>query len=143
MKRVLVADDADGRSAAVPMRGTARVEVEFAVQESLDDATLGVVVKDAYNTPIFGINNKVTPAPAQPKPLRSGRVICRLPELPLMPGVYPLDLYFGNRIQDFDVIYNAAELTVVPADVFGTGKLPHSSAGPICWPATWEIVPAE
>jgi lipopolysaccharide transport system ATP-binding protein len=140
MRAVRVADDADGNSPAVPMRGTARIEVEFAVEQPLADATLGVVVKDAYNAPIFGINNKVTPSPAQPVPLRAGKVVCRLPDLPLMPGVYPLDLYFGNRAQDFDVIHNAAELTVVPADVFGTGKLPPPNAGPVCWPATWEIV---
>ena len=57
-----------------------------------------------------------------------------------MPGMYPLDLYFGSRTQDFDVVYNAAELTVLPADVFGTGKLPPTAAGNVCWPATWEIV---
>lgn len=143
MKRVLVADDADGHSPAVPMRGTARIEVEFAVTLPLGDATLGVVVKDGYNTPIFGVSNKVTPTPVQPKPLYTGKVICRLPEIPLMPGVYPLDLFFGNRIQDFDVIRNAAELTVVEADVFGTGKLPPPNAGPVCWPATWEIISNE
>jgi lipopolysaccharide transport system ATP-binding protein len=140
MRSVRVVDDADGSSSAVPMRGTARIEVEFALDKPLADVTLGVVVKDVYHAPIFGINNKVTSSPTQPEPLQSGKVVCRLPEVPLMPGVYPLDLYFGNRIQDFDVIYNAAELTVVPADVFGTGKLPPPNAGPVCWPATWEIV---
>ena len=143
MRRVRIVDDADGRSPAVPMRGTARIEVEFAMDAAIDDVTLGVVVKDTYQSPIFGINNKVIACPPQPHPLRAGTVVCRLPDLPLMPGVYPLDLYFGNRVQDFDVISNAAELTVVAADVFGTGKLPPPSAGPVCWPATWEIVPSE
>ena len=143
MRRVCVVDDADGRTPVVPMRGTARVEVEFAVERPLPDVTLGVVVKDGYQTPLFGINNKVMPTPPQPEPLRAGKVVCRLPDLPLMPGVYPLDLFFGSRDHDFDVIHNAAELTVVPADVFGTGKLPPPNAGPICWPARWEILPSE
>jgi len=139
MRRVRVCDDADGTSPAVPMGGTARVEVEFELDRPLADATLGVVVKDAYYAPIFGINNKVTPCPAQPGPLTAGTVVCRLAQLPLMPGVYPLDLYFGDRLNDFDTVHNAAELTVVPADVFGTGRLPPPNAGPVCWPATWEI----
>jgi lipopolysaccharide transport system ATP-binding protein len=143
MTRVTVSDDADGRSAAVPMRGTARITVEFAVGRPLPDVTLGVVVKDPYQAPLFGINNKVTVTPEQPVALRTGTVVCRLPDLPLMPGTYPLDLFFGNREQDFDVVHNAADLTVVPADVFGTGKLPPAHAGPVCWPATWEIVPRE
>jgi hypothetical protein len=142
MRRVRVMDDADGRSPAVPMRGTARVEVEFALDSPLPDVTLGVVVKDAYHSPVFGINNKVTVCPPQAAPLSAGKVVCRLADLPLMPGAYLLDLYFGSRTQDFDVVYNAAELTVLPADVFGTGKLPPASAGSVCWPATWEIVSA-
>jgi lipopolysaccharide transport system ATP-binding protein len=142
MRAVQVSDAADVRTSAVPMRGTARIEVTFAVNQPITDATLGVVVKDAYHAPIFGINNRVTPGSPQPGPLTSGKVVCLLPELPLMPGVYPIDLFFGDRGQDFDIIYNAVELTVVPADVFGTGKLPPSNAGPVCWPATWEILPA-
>jgi lipopolysaccharide transport system ATP-binding protein len=139
MRRVRVVDDADGRSPAVPMRGTARIEVEVALDSPLPDVTLGVVVKDAYHAPVFGVNNKVTACPPQPTPLKAGTVVCRLAELPLMPGTYPLDLYFGSRTQDFDVVSNAVELTVLPADVFGTGKLPPPAAGNVCWPATWEI----
>lgn len=140
MQRVRVMNDADGRSPAVPMRGTARIEVAFAHTEAISDVTLGVVVKDAYHLPIFGPNTKVTVCPTQPTPLKAGTITCRLPDLPLMPGTYPIDLYFGSRTHDFDVVYNAVELTVLPADVFGTGKLPPPNAGNICWPATWEIV---
>jgi lipopolysaccharide transport system ATP-binding protein len=139
LTRVSVVDDADGRSVAVPMGGTARIEVDFVSDTPLSDVTLGVVVKDGYQVPIFGINNKVIPGPPQSKPLKAGRVTCRLPRLPLMPGVYPLDLYFGNRLRDVDIINNAADLTVLAADVFGTGQLPPPSAGSVYSPATWEL----
>jgi lipopolysaccharide transport system ATP-binding protein len=141
MRRARIVDDADGRTPAVPMRGTARLEVEFEVDEPLPDVTLGIVVKDAYQVPIFGPNTKVTPCPPQPGPLRAGTVVCRLPQVPLMPGTYPIDLYFGSRTHDFDIVHNAVELTVLAADVYGTGRLPPANAGPVCWPATWEIVP--
>ena len=72
---------------------------EFTVDKPLDDATLGVVVKDTYQSPIFGINNKVTACPAQPNPLKTGKVVCRLPEILSMAGVYPLRQYGGNRIR--------------------------------------------
>ncbi|MBM3981172.1 MAG: ABC transporter ATP-binding protein [Planctomycetes bacterium] len=143
MRRVRVADATDGRAPAVPMRGTARVEVEFEFEHPVEDVTLGVVVKDGYQTPLFGINNKVTGGMPQPRPVRAGRVVCQLADLPLMPGVYPLDLFLGTRTLNIDTIYNAAELTVLPADVFGTGHLPPPNAGPICWPAVWELVPAD
>lgn len=140
MRRVRVLDDATGLP-AVPMGGTARVDVTFELDDPLPDVVLGLVVKDAYQTPVFGINNRVTACPPQPLPLRAGTVACKLPNLPLMPGTYTIDLYFGNQVRDFDVVHNAAELTVLPADVFGTGRLPHPSAGSVCWPASWEIHP--
>ncbi|HEY1186258.1 MAG TPA: hypothetical protein VGE74_01315, partial [Gemmata sp.] len=75
------------------------------------------------------------------RPLAAGTIAGRLPNVPLMPGTYTVDLYFGNQLRDFDVIHNAAELTVIPADVFGTGRLPPPNAGSIWWPATWELRP--
>jgi lipopolysaccharide transport system ATP-binding protein len=141
MRRVRVMDDADHRLSAVQMRNTVRIEVDFELNEPIPDVTLGVVITDAYHTPIFGNNTKVSVCPPQPAPLKAGKVVCRFPEVPLMPGTYPIDLHFGSRTHDFDVVYGAAELTVLPADVFGTGKLPPPAGGTVCWPATWEIVP--
>lgn len=139
MTKVRVCDDADPASAPVAMRGTARVEVDFVLERPLPDVVLGVVFKDCYGAAVFGVNNKVIPSPPQPHPLTAGTVVCRVPRVPLMPGTYTLDLWFGDRINDFDVIFNAADLTVLPVDLFGTGRLPVPNAGPVCWDAAWEI----
>ena len=56
-----------------------------------------------------------------------------------MPGTYLVDLYFGNESRDLDVVHDAIAFEVVPGDVFGSGKLPPKSAGPIFWPATWDL----
>jgi hypothetical protein len=53
--------------------------------------------------------------------------------------MYLVDLYFGNESRDLDTIYDAITFEVVPADVFGSGKLPHKGAGPILWPASWDL----
>jgi hypothetical protein len=55
---------------------------------------------------------------------RRGTIACEFESLPLMPGTYLLDLYFGNFgdiTRDFDVIREAISFEVVPADVFGYG----------------------
>jgi lipopolysaccharide transport system ATP-binding protein len=139
MRRIRVVDDADGKTAFVPVRGTARVEIDFEADRALDVVDFGVTIKDRYQAPVFGVNTYVIPAPPLRAPVRNGRICCRLPYLPLMPGSYRLDLYFGSRGHDFDVVLDAAELTVVPADVFGSGRLPPVECGPVCWSATWEI----
>jgi lipopolysaccharide transport system ATP-binding protein len=139
MRRVRVVDATDGRTPFIPVRGTARVEVEFEADRLLDDVSFGLVVKDRFQTPVFGVNTRVIPVPPLAQPVRVGQVSCRLPELPLMPGTYSLDLYFGSHGHNFDVVFNAVELTVVPADVFGSGRLPPPNCGSVCWPAVWEV----
>ena len=98
---------------------------------------LGVVVKNSYGVPIFGINNRIVPGFRFDVPCSAGTVTCHLANLPLTPGTYVLDLYFGDQYQDFDVVYDAATFEVIAADVFGSGKLPGTECGPIVWPATW------
>jgi hypothetical protein len=59
-----------------------------------------------------------------------------------MPGTYLLDLHFanfGDITRDLDVIREAISFEVVPADVLGTGTLPHAADGPIFWTARWTV----
>ena len=54
----------------------------------------------------------------------------------------PLDLFFGDAYQDYDVIYDAVNFEMIAADVLGSGKLPGDECGSIVWPATWTFEPA-
>jgi hypothetical protein len=60
-----------------------------------------------------------------------------LNDLPLRPGRYYVDLFFGNEHEDFDIVTDALSFEIIPGDFFGSGKLPQASAGPILWPATF------
>ena len=57
-----------------------------------------------------------------------------------MPGNYNVDLFLGSRRQ-LDIIYEAAQFDVHPADVFGNGKLPPPTTGSLFWPIYWGIKP--
>jgi lipopolysaccharide transport system ATP-binding protein len=98
---------------------------------------LGVVIKNNYGAPLFGINNRLVSGFAFDTPSTSGTIACELRGLPLMPDTYSIDVYFGDGYHDIDVIYDAIAFEVVAADVFGTGKLPPAECGSIYWPATW------
>jgi lipopolysaccharide transport system ATP-binding protein len=103
---------------------------------------LGVVIKNNYGAPLFGVNNRLVPGFEFVNPSRAGEITCHLSSLPLMPDTYSIDLYFGDAYTDYDVVYDAATFEVVSADVFGSGKLPGSECGSICWPGTWTHTPA-
>lgn len=54
----------------------------------------------------------------------SGRLVCKIPRVPLSPGLYSLTLTLLIGGQTADKIRYAATLRVVEGDFFGTGKLP-------------------
>ncbi len=117
------------------------VEVSFELAEPIADVTLGVRLKNNMNVPIFGINTDIIPARQPEAPVSRGRITCRIGKLPVVPGLYNLDLYFGSFGLNFDEVQEACQFEVYPADVFGNGKLPPPGAGCIAWPASWEITP--
>ena len=78
---------------------------------------------------MFGVNNRFIPGFEFGKVQEPATISCHFDDLPLMPGTYLVDLYFGNESRDLDVVHEAIAFEVVPADIFGSGKLPPSGRG--------------
>ncbi len=51
-----------------------------------------------------------------------GELICRVPNFPLSPGQYSVDLSIRVERNTADKLLNAAKIDVVPGDFFGTGR---------------------
>jgi lipopolysaccharide transport system ATP-binding protein len=69
-----------------------------------------------------------------------GRLRCRVPNLPLMPGRYTLTLAMIVEGVKTDKISDAAQFTVIEGDFFGTGKLPPAHLGYSLIHQTWDIL---
>jgi lipopolysaccharide transport system ATP-binding protein len=54
----------------------------------------------------------------------SGKVVCRIPRFPLVPGTYSLTVVLIVNGQTADKVRDAAMLHVIEGDYFGSGKLP-------------------
>jgi lipopolysaccharide transport system ATP-binding protein len=102
---------------------------------------LGAVVKTIYGTPVFCISDRFCEQLLDCMPTSQAMITCRIDELRLMPATYVVDLYLGDTRDDFDVINDAISFEVVPADLYGTGRLPPSWGGPMFCTATWRIAP--
>ncbi len=126
----------------IPTGSSLSIQVDFDVQGPATHPVLGVIVKTDLGAPLFGVNNRFIPGFEFGKVQAPARICCNLADLPLMPGAYLLDLFFGNESQDLDVVHEAIAFEVMPADIFGSGKLPPKFAGPILWPATWVLEPS-
>jgi lipopolysaccharide transport system ATP-binding protein len=131
-----------GRAAAIsslPMGAPLAIEVEFSSEVEPIRPVLGVVIRDHHGSSILGVNNRFIPGYYFNKTVANGTITCHFERLPLMPGKYLLDLYFGHEYDDLDIVHEAISFEICPADVFGTGQLPPSSVGAIFWPATWSL----
>jgi len=130
-------------NAVVPMGGTLTVEVAFDSKTTGLPPVLGIVVKTSSGMPLFGANNTVAGANVPRQPLHRGAIRATYRDLRLMPGTYLLDLYLDEGHATVDAIMDAAIFEVVPADVYGTGKLSTASAGPFWAPVAFEVIAEE
>jgi lipopolysaccharide transport system ATP-binding protein len=132
-------------SGLMPIGSSLSIEVEFHAPQSLRPI-LGVTVKTAQGMPIFGVSNRWTHAGFEGPQLSEGIISCDFANLPLMPGTYSVDLYFGDFAdftRDLDVVLDATSFEVYPTDIFGTGLLPRAMDGPVIWQASWTATAAE
>ena len=78
---------------------------------------LGVVVRSSDHAPVLGVDNRMIAGFRFPKTEAAGRIACSLPDVPLMPGVYFVDLYLGDSFMSIDMVREAVVFEVRSADV--------------------------
>jgi lipopolysaccharide transport system ATP-binding protein len=139
MSQVTLSDGSDGAISSIRSGSSLSIHVDFDVKGSPSRPVLGVVIKTDLGTPLFGVNNRFIPGFDFASVQGPARICCNFDQVPLMPGTYLVDLYFGNESRDIDTVQEAITFEVIPADVFGSGKLPPPAAGPIVWPATFDL----
>jgi homopolymeric O-antigen transport system ATP-binding protein len=68
-----------------------------------------------------------------------GRLLCKIPRLPLTPGFYPFTVWCmaGGNLQDH--VAEAGQLSVADGDYFGTGKLPPKNTGDFLVAHDWVV----
>jgi lipopolysaccharide transport system ATP-binding protein len=114
----------------------------LAVEVSLNPAVLSTQVHvrvgfdDTFGTRLFTVGTHLCDAPA---PGAACRYVCRLAELPLVPGRYYLTLSAGPAYSTgADVIDQAVWFDVLAADFYGNGRLPRPEWGRFLVHSRWE-----
>ncbi len=68
-----------------------------------------------------------------------GALSCAVAGLPLRPDTYVLNVAVGDQHAIYDFVERAMSFEVVPADVYGTGRLPQRSQGPLIANYRWRL----
>jgi lipopolysaccharide transport system ATP-binding protein len=116
---------------------TIRLDYETAHGRPVQHVIVGIVVRGQFGQPMFICLSRVAPDGFSSLSAR-GSIRCRIPTLPLLPGVYSLDVWCKVNEEITDFINHAGELTVTEGDFFGSGKLPPRSAGEFLVAHDWE-----
>jgi lipopolysaccharide transport system ATP-binding protein len=61
-----------------------------------------------------------------------GKIVCEIPELPLMPGIYHMNINALIGRTKADQVFNAAKFEVVSGDYYGTGRPLHEEGVFLC-----------
>jgi lipopolysaccharide transport system ATP-binding protein len=146
MRSVSLTGEGGTAASSIRMGGALSFRVDYCSETRPIRPALGLVIKNNYGLPVFGISNRVIRGSPVEEPSWQGSITCHLRNLPLMPDTYAVDLYLGDLHQlhqDYDVVYDAVTFEIVPADVFGSGQLPGAECGSVFWPASFTHAAAE
>jgi lipopolysaccharide transport system ATP-binding protein len=69
-----------------------------------------------------------------------GVIRCVINKLPLLQGIYNIDLWLGDGHEDVDMITNYLSFTIEATDIYGSGKVPFSDLGAIFLDASFNVL---
>ena len=88
--------------------------------------------------PLFFLQTRTQHGPWEKAPPR-GRVVCRLDEVPLVPGEYLLTIGCMTGERQLDLLEHVASFSVEPRDFFDSGYLPPPLNGPVLVRSEWDL----
>jgi lipopolysaccharide transport system ATP-binding protein len=99
-----------------------------------------LMFKTQLDVPVFLHHSRLTRDEFRELP-KLGAFVCRLQRLPLPPSTYRITYSIMADGEYLDIIDNAAELTVVAGDFFGSGEVPPISHGVCLVEGQWRLEP--
>jgi hypothetical protein len=89
---------------------------------------VGLGFNNAYDQRIFTAHSLFEPNRPSGEWVGSQVFVCEIPSFTLMPGIYNLFIWVDINHQEADRLSQAAQVTVLESDYYGTGKAPWNGA---------------
>lgn len=133
--------DLGGGSVDVVTSGTGvRIGLNYSLAPGYQPANLvaSLQVRTKFDMPVFLQHNRLTGDRFAALP-SAGRLVCEIQELPLPPSSYRIDCSLIDDGVFLDEVTDAAHLTVVDGDFFGSGEVPPDTHGCSLVHASWSL----
>jgi len=127
-----------GEPGVVPTGTGLEFELTLSDFEDITSLQIGLIVSNTrgQRVAVFQslINSDLTFSGSKQMVVR-----CAVPSLPMVPDTYHIDLVLWDGYQAVERLEQAATVTVVFRDLFGTGRLPVPGQGYFALPARWSV----
>lgn len=129
IKTAWIEDENGNITNSIMMGNAIKIYFKFESNKELNSPVLGFGFEDGNAQRIFSINNSVV-CNVDLENTKEGIAECYITELPLQPGEYTVSLsVVQNQSEWVDFVEKALVFTVLPNDVYGTGKLFDKTQG--------------
>jgi lipopolysaccharide transport system ATP-binding protein len=130
---------AEERTTNFMMGANLKIVVHFESSIKVTNPRFGIAIEDITGQRVVIFSPSQQAPTLFPESISQGTVICDIPSLPLLPGLYYISLIFANSVKDLDRIERAIQFSVESSDVFGTGYAPSSGHGIFYASADWKF----
>jgi lipopolysaccharide transport system ATP-binding protein len=115
--------------------------LSYTAPNEIANPRFGIIISNGMGMPLFFLQTRAQLG-LWHKAARSGRIACRLDEVPLVPGEYLLTIGCLTGERQLDLLEHVASFTVEPRDFFDSGYLPPPANGPVLLRAAWDLLGA-
>lgn len=136
---ISILDDAGDPVPGVEMGATLRIRIEIESRRLIEAAALNLMVYTQAGQRILRISTR-DQVVRLPEFCPTLTLFCEVPSLPLLPGTYVISAHLHEGIHlTQDAVESAASFEVVPADVFGSGRIPRGNGELVFVGSRWSI----
>ena len=128
-------------SDSIRMGDRLRVEVAVEGLDAVPEPVLTVTFSSSLSQNLFRVSSQMRRLAAAHERQAHEVIVLDLPSLPLTPGDYSIEVHLKSPQRTVDFVRRAADFTVIPANVLGTGYHFSGRDGQFTVPFEWELRP--
>jgi hypothetical protein len=124
-------------SEGLPVGSLLKVRVNFEIPAATSNFNVGLGFNNIYGQRIFTAHSVFEPNRWEKERVGSQALACEIPSFTLTPGEYTVKVWLDLKGSEADAIEDAAKITVLESDFYGTGKVPWNGA--IVLKHSWQL----
>ncbi len=118
--------------------------IEMAFQSpppGIHRAVIEVTLNHLIHGAVGAVTTQMTNFTLSNSPHTSAVIRCYLKSLPLLQGMYSLDVRLSDGPLEIEALPGCISFSIDESDVYGTGRAPSADKGVIYLEPTWEMIP--